>query len=56
MKQKNVPIEQQGEFGIGDVYTWTAIDAETKLIPCWHVGTRDANIYDNFRSISGTAN
>lgn len=43
MKQKNVPKEQQGEFGIGDVYTWTAIDAETKLIPCWHVGTRDAD-------------
>ncbi|MBA3756660.1 MAG: DDE-type integrase/transposase/recombinase [Nitrosomonas sp.] len=43
MKQKNVPIEQQGEFGIGDVYTWTAIDAETKFIPCWHVGTRDAD-------------
>ncbi len=28
-------------LGYGDVYTWTAIDAETKLIPCWHVGTRD---------------
>ena len=24
------------------MYTWTAIDADTKLIPCWHVGTRDA--------------
>lgn len=43
MKQKNVPEELQGEFGYGDVYTWTAIDADTKLIPCWHVGTRDAN-------------
>ena len=42
MKQKNVPEELQGTFGLGDVYTWTAIDAETKLIPCWHVGTRDA--------------
>lgn len=42
MKQKNVPEEMQGEFGYGDVYTWTAIDADTKLIPCWHVGTRDA--------------
>lgn len=27
--------------GLGDVYTWTCIDAETKLVPCWHVGTRD---------------
>jgi IS1 family transposase len=42
MKQKNVPRELKGTFGYGDVYTWTAIDAETKLIPCWHVGTRGA--------------
>jgi IS1 family transposase len=42
MKEKNVPSELRGEFGYGDVYTWTAIDADTKLIPCWHVGTRDA--------------
>src|SRR4051812_44689869 len=24
----------------GDVWTWTAIDAETKLIPSWRVGDR----------------
>lgn len=42
MKQKNVPDELKDTFGYGDVYTWTAIDAETKLIPCWHVGTRGA--------------
>lgn len=42
MKQKNVPQELKGVFGYGDVYTWLAIDADTKLIPCWHVGTRDA--------------
>jgi IS1 family transposase len=40
-KQKNVPEEKQGEFGYGDVWTWTAIDAETKLIASWLVGTRD---------------
>lgn len=40
MKQRNVPDELIGSFGIGDVYTWTAIDADTKLVPCWHVGTR----------------
>lgn len=40
MKQKNVPADLRGTFGYGDVYTWTAIDAETKLMPCWHVGTR----------------
>lgn len=42
MKQKNVPAEQRDQFGLGDVYTWTAIDAKTKLVPCWHVGTRGA--------------
>jgi IS1 family transposase len=41
-KQKNVPEEKRGQFGYGDVWTWTAIDADTKLVPCWHVGTRGA--------------
>jgi IS1 family transposase len=41
-KQKNVPAEKQGKFGYGDVWTWTAIDAETKLIPSFTVGNRDA--------------
>ena len=39
-KEKNVPKELQGVQGIGDVWTWTAIDADTKLVPCWHVGNR----------------
>jgi len=38
-KQKNVP-EGMGDQA-GDVWTWTAIDADTKLVPCWHVGGRD---------------
>ena len=42
MKQKNVRVENMGVFGYGDVYTWTALDSKTKLIPCWHVGTRGA--------------
>lgn len=42
-KQKNVPKELQGQFGVGDVWTWTAICADSKLVPCWHVGTRDAD-------------
>lgn len=40
-KAKNVPEEKQGQFGYGDVWTWTALDAETKLVPCWMVGRRD---------------
>lgn len=43
MKEKNVPHELKGVLGYGDVYTWTAIDADSKLVPCWHVGTRDAD-------------
>jgi IS1 family transposase len=39
-KQKNVPTEYQDTFGYGDVWTWTAIDADTKLIPSWLVGER----------------
>ena len=48
VKAKNIPSEHVGEFGYGDVWTWTAIDAETKLIPCWHVGNRtsvDATLF-----------
>jgi IS1 family transposase len=39
-KQKNVPDEFVGEFGYGDVWTWVALDAETKLVPSWLVGER----------------
>jgi IS1 family transposase len=40
-KAKNVPEDHRGEFGYGDVWTWTAIDPDTKLVPSWQVGTRD---------------
>ena len=36
-KQKNVPLEKQGELGYGDVWTWTAIDADSKLCVSWLV-------------------
>lgn len=41
-KEKNVPEDKKGVFGYGDVYTWTAICAESKLILSWFVGRRDA--------------
>ncbi|MFC1869897.1 IS1 family transposase [Chloroflexota bacterium] len=47
-KQKNVPEKNQGRFGYGDVWTWTAIDADTKLVPSWMVGLRDASCADIF--------
>jgi IS1 family transposase len=39
-KEKNVPFERRGQFGYGDVWTWTAMDAETKLILSYAIGTR----------------
>jgi len=39
-KQKNVSPEHEGVFGYGDVWTWTAIDADTKLVPVWMIGRR----------------
>lgn len=39
-KQKNVPEEFQGQYGYGDVWTWTALCADTKLVPSWLVGER----------------
>jgi len=41
-KQKNIPDEKQGVFGYGDVWTWVGMCTTTKIVPCWHVGTRDA--------------
>jgi len=42
-KQKNVPEDKQGQLGYGDIWTWTAIDAETKLVASWFVGLRNAD-------------
>lgn len=41
-KEKNLPPEMRCAPGVGDVWTWTAIDAETKLVPSWLVGSRDS--------------
>jgi IS1 family transposase len=40
-KEKNVPADKLGRFGFGDVWTFTAICADTKLVPSWHIGRRD---------------
>lgn len=47
-KQKNVPEEMEGQFGIGDVWTWTAICSDSKIVPCWHVGGRNAEDANTF--------
>ncbi|HTQ77939.1 MAG TPA: IS1 family transposase [Burkholderiales bacterium] len=41
-KEKNVARDLKGVWGLGDVWTWTAICADTKLVPTWLVGRRDA--------------
>lgn len=46
-KKKNATEYQKGD-GYGDVWTWTAIDADTKLVPSWLVGDRDTETASKF--------
>ena len=41
-KQSNVARARRAPEGAGDTWTWTALDADTKLIISWHIGPRDA--------------
>ena len=45
-KQRNVPVGKEGEAG--DIWTWTAICADTKLVPSWLVGSRDTDCATRF--------
>jgi IS1 family transposase/lambda repressor-like predicted transcriptional regulator len=47
-KQKNVAPEQQGILGYGDVWTWTGMCADTKLMVSYMVGGRDADYAQAF--------
>jgi IS1 family transposase len=40
-KQKNVAAMKRPQSDAGDAWLWLATDADTKLVPCWHVGGRD---------------
>jgi IS1 family transposase len=52
-KDKNLSHEQKAQ-GLGPIWTWTAIDADTKLIPSWSVGSRDAETaYEFMQDIAG---
>lgn len=47
-KERNLKPQMRGGAGVGDLWTWTAIDADTKLIVTWHLGKRtrhDANVF-----------
>jgi IS1 family transposase len=53
-KDKNVPQERRGTFGFADLWTWTAIDPDTKLIASWAVGRRDAGTaYEFMNDLAG---
>ena len=58
-KAKNVPTAKAAPEGAGDVWTWTAICADTKLVPSWLVGARDSEyalaFMDDLRSAWPTA-
>jgi IS1 family transposase len=47
-KQKNVPAAKRAPEGAGDTWTWTAIDADTKLMPSWYIGARDSAAAQHF--------
>lgn len=47
-KAKNVEAAKAAPDGAGDCWTWTAIDADTKLMVAWAVGDRDAGYARDF--------
>ncbi len=47
-KAKNVADAKAAPEGAGDCWTWMAIDADTKLIPSFYVGARDADAAQMF--------
>jgi IS1 family transposase len=49
-KEKNVPKAMRGKYGVGDVWTWTALDEDSKLIINWYVGERDPQAAEMFIS------
>ena len=47
-KEKNVARAKSAPLEAGDVWTWTAIDAETKLVPSWRIGDRSGETAIDF--------
>ncbi len=46
-KEKNATVDQKAK-GWGDAWTWTALCPDTKLVPCWMIGPRDASTAYHF--------
>ena len=47
-KQKNVPTAKAAPEGAGDIWTWVGLDADTKLVASFHVGSRDSEAARTF--------
>ena len=45
-KQKNVPARFRGRSGYGSIWTWTALDADSKLMISWIVSDRNQEAAD----------
>lgn len=53
-KDRNLPERMRGMSGVGSVWTWTALDSDSKLIVSWYVGDRDAQCAGRFmQDLSG---
>ena len=51
-KHKDVSADKQGQWG--DAWTWVGIDADTKLVVSWRVGSRDlGTAYDFMHDLAG---
>src|SRR5712692_5957953 len=49
-EEKNLPERLRGKFGYCDVWTWTALCADTKIVPYWFIGGRSACYANHFIS------
>ncbi len=47
-KERNLQREMRGADGVGDLWTWTALDADSKFIVTWHLGKRTRGDADLF--------
>jgi hypothetical protein len=58
MKNREVRAKSRAIFGYGDVWTWVAIDEDTRLVPSFVVGTRGSQTANAFMEdlVSRTAN
>ena len=52
-KQKHVPARFQGQLGYGDVWTWVAMDADTKLVLAYLISRRGPyNCYEFIKDVA----